>query len=174
MNRIEIGGNTTPREGYIQVDVMHRPDVLADIRALPFRGLDEVYASHVLEHLPNSDVVPALKEMRRALKPEGCLEVWVPDLLWTCRKFATARSQEERWGIVLYTLYGSQEDEGQYHKTGFTPWRLIQCMTMAGFRQISARRERRSNRAHDLGWRAGLSKANIRYSPMEIVAVGIN
>lgn len=143
---IEIGGNTGKREGYLQVDRYGRPDIRADIRALPFRCLDRIYASHVLEHLPDADVVPALKSCRRALREEGVLEVYVPDLLWMMRRFLKAGSQGEKWSLWLRWLYGSQENEGQFHRTGFSASRLATCLTAAGFREITTKRAIRKER----------------------------
>ena len=125
--KIEIGGrarDTKPREGYLQVDAFGEPDVLARLEAMPFKGIEEIYASHVLEHLPNASIVPALREIRRALSPEGRLELWVPDLIWHMRRFLNEADYATRWGLHFETLFGSQEHEGQYHRTGFTPRRL--------------------------------------------------
>lgn len=144
---IEIGGNTGPREGYYQVDKHGHPDIRADIRALPFRhSLDHIYASHVLEHLPDADVVHALKSCRGALHPGGALEVYVPDLPWMFRRFLRASNEGEKWSLWNRWIYGSQENEGQFHRTGFSTSRLVQCLTAAGFRRITAKRIRRKDR----------------------------
>ena len=58
------------------------PDLIADIRELlPFgdASVDAIYCGHVLEHLPESEVIAALKEMRRVLVPGGRLGVVGPD-----------------------------------------------------------------------------------------------
>jgi SAM-dependent methyltransferase len=143
ITRIEIGGNEGVREGFIQVDRYGKPDIRADIRALPFRNLEKIYASHVLEHVPDADVVLALTSCRRALRPEGILEVYVPDLPWMMRRFLRAGSQGEKWSLWLRWLYGSQEHEGQYHRTGFSVKRLVDCLIAAGFRSVTAKRMKR-------------------------------
>ena len=55
-----------------------RPDVAADLLALPFRdaAFDAVKATEVLEHVP--DAARALDECRRVLRPGGHLIVTVP------------------------------------------------------------------------------------------------
>lgn len=147
---IEIGAGgeeTPPLEGYLQVDLQGQPDVRADMRTLPFRRLERIHASHVLEHLPDADIVMALKSCRRALRAGGVLEVYVPDLLWTVRRFINSKmSYGERWGLWLQFIYGSQKDEGQYHKTGFSTKRLADCLIAAGFRQVKVRRVKRERR----------------------------
>ena len=143
---IEIGGNGGVHEGYLQVDAHGKPDLRADIRALPFKYLDRIHASHVLEHVPDADIIPALKSCRRALRPGGVLEVYVPDLAWMFGRFLKCGSPGEKWGLWLKFVYGSQEHEGQYHRTGFSVKRLVDCLTAAGFRQINAKRVRRKDR----------------------------
>lgn len=159
--KIEIGGlagETPPREGYVQVDAFGQPDVLARLEAMPFRAVEEIYASHVLEHLPNASIVPALREMRRCLAEDGRVELWVPDLIWHMRRFLNEADYATRWGLHLEFLFGSQEHEGQYHRTGFTPRRLADCLFMAGYREVKTRRAKRPER------RRG------DWYPMEVVA----
>jgi len=145
MTKVEIGGNRDERqEGFVQVDCYGEPEVRADIRALPFRNLERIYASHVLEHLPDADIIMALKSCRRALRADGVLELYVPDLLWLMRRFLKSESSGARWALWNRFLYGSQEDEGQFHRTGFSVKRLHTCLVAAGFRQVDARRRKRS------------------------------
>ncbi|WP_267594406.1 class I SAM-dependent methyltransferase [Carbonactinospora thermoautotrophica] len=68
------------------VGVDRRPgkavNVLADLRrGLPFQdeSVDQVFAVHVLEHLP--DYIALLDEVHRVLRPGGVLHVMAPD--WT-------------------------------------------------------------------------------------------
>ncbi len=55
-----------------------KPDVCGDIQNLPFKDelFDEIYSSHVLEHIPN--IVKTLNECWRVLKPNGKFTVRVP------------------------------------------------------------------------------------------------
>jgi SAM-dependent methyltransferase len=57
-----------------------RPDVTADVQALPFRAaaFDAVKATELLEHVP--DVAAALAEVRRVLKPGGHAVITAPFL----------------------------------------------------------------------------------------------
>jgi SAM-dependent methyltransferase len=58
----------------------HRPDVCADVQALPFRdgAFDAIKATELLEHVP--DVGRTLAECRRVLRPGGYLVITVPFL----------------------------------------------------------------------------------------------
>ena len=99
--RLNIGCDRTQISGFIGVDFnpdVH-PDVVADAKELPYEDntVDEIYASHVLEHLTWDDGMKALKEWYRVLKPGGMLTVATPDILAT------------------YFLYKSGGTWGEYH-----------------------------------------------------------
>lgn len=78
--RLNIGCGAKKLDGYINIDVSkkHKPDIVADMRQLPFKSnsVDEIYADNVLEHM--SDFVGAMKEMHRVLKKGGKLFIIVP------------------------------------------------------------------------------------------------
>jgi SAM-dependent methyltransferase len=80
--RLNIGADRTQIAGFLSVDFNEAvsPDVLAEADNLPFEDntVDEIYASHVLEHMPFES--QALQEWLRVLKPGGMLTVAVPDV----------------------------------------------------------------------------------------------
>jgi SAM-dependent methyltransferase len=83
--RLNWGCGPYPASGWINADRLAGPgvDLTGDIRdglPLPSGGLDCVVAIHALQDLPYLDVVPALRELRRVLKPGGVLRLAVPDL----------------------------------------------------------------------------------------------
>ena len=60
-----------------------RVDVVCDIRdGLPLgdESVDYAFSMHALQEVPYEDVVPALRELRRVLKPRGVLRLVLPDL----------------------------------------------------------------------------------------------
>ena len=79
------------------------PDIQQPARAadqLPCLGqfsdnsINEIYASHVFEHLSHANELPeTLKETRRILKPGGILRVSVPDFELLCRMFVRSISK---------------------------------------------------------------------------------
>lgn len=56
----------------------------------PNNTFDVVYASHVLEHIPWYMLEDTIKEWSRILKPNGVLEIWVPDGLKIAQAFCDA------------------------------------------------------------------------------------
>jgi len=78
-------GSSTPA-GWINSDVKVGLgiDVSSDIRqGLPLEeaSIDYIVSVHALQEIPYNDLVPALRELRRVLKPGGVLRLALPDLL---------------------------------------------------------------------------------------------
>ncbi len=133
--RLNLGCGEDRLEGYINVDAyVETADLRMDIFNLDFEDetVDEVFSSHMLEHLAKYEVPRALAEWRRVLKPGGCLRLSVPDLEWVLKEWL-ATPEEHRWAWRLDTIFGLQTHEGEYHKTGFTAARMEQVLTEAGF-----------------------------------------
>lgn len=154
--KIEIGADLVEdhQKDFLMVDMvsdkdagsireMH-VDVLADIRKLPFRHtVEHIYCSHVLEHIPDAEIVTALKSCRTALVEGGLLEIYVPDMPWTLRKFLAA-DYHEKWTFWNENIFGSQDTQGQFHYTGFSTERMRDCLAAGGFRKIEVKRLKRA------------------------------
>ena len=137
--KLNLGCGGNIKEGYLNVDqYVSAPSVIhMDIFNLPIGNdaVDEIFTEHMLEHLSKYEVTLALKEWARVLKPDGKLVMNLPNLEWCLRQWL-AKSEEERWGWQLDTIFGLQTHPGEFHKTGFTEPRLHQLLTGAGFREI--------------------------------------
>jgi predicted SAM-dependent methyltransferase len=83
--RLNLGSGPTHIDGFLNVDfnAAEEPDIIANVGSLPFfdSTVDEIYASHVLEHTAYN--APVLEEWARVLKPGGLLTVTVPDIVAT-------------------------------------------------------------------------------------------
>lgn len=103
----------------VKVDLRQPTDVVADIRHLPFDDdcADAVYASHVIEHISESEVVSAVAEWRRVLKPGGKLYVNCPDV-------ASAAALIARSGVdaLAYVTDGGIAIRAQDVLFGYAPW----------------------------------------------------
>lgn len=71
--------------GWINSDIAPWPGVqaVADIRQglpLPDNHFDYIVSIHALPELPYADLDPALRELRRVLKPGGVLRLGLPDM----------------------------------------------------------------------------------------------
>src|SRR3954467_6701161 len=82
--RLNWGCGDDTREGWLNSDLLASSgtDLLADIRCgLPLResSLDYIFSNHALQMLPYAGLIPALRELRRVLRPGGVLRMGLPD-----------------------------------------------------------------------------------------------
>lgn len=85
VRRLNWGCGEHPEPGWLNSDVKDVPgiDLVADVRAgLPLEpdSIDYITSIHALPELAYPDLVPALTELRRVLKPGGVLRLALPDL----------------------------------------------------------------------------------------------
>jgi SAM-dependent methyltransferase len=134
----------------VRLDINPRtqPDIVgsfADMRGLVADAcFDAIYSSHAIEHLYAHEVIPALREFRRVLKPGGFALVTCPDLAAIARQLldggAEGVAYQSSAGPIrpIDMLYGHSESigAGQFamaHNTGFTGPRLARVALAAGF-----------------------------------------
>lgn len=82
--RLNLGCGTNLVDGYVNVDMVGKPDVLCDLEVFPWpwpdSSVDEVRAHHVLEHLGRTPevFVGVVKEMWRVCRPGARVDIVVP------------------------------------------------------------------------------------------------
>ena len=133
--RLNIGSGVDYKEGFVNVDPFDDDaDVKAFAQSLPFHdnSVAQIVCYQVLEHIPQLEVLPVLKEFHRVLKANGNLVLAVPDMVGSCERFLA--DPENDWSLAR--IYGTQAHEGQFHKSGFTPKRLFKYCGYAGFRTV--------------------------------------
>lgn len=114
----------------MDIDRKVKPDVVHDIRT-PFpkkhrEAYDVVYTSHTLEHISWRNVKKVFGNLVSAVVPGGELWVIVPSLEWCGMEL-----MKDQPSIALIgTLFGSQQDEYQYHKSGYTMMLLRQLFAL--------------------------------------------
>ena len=129
--KVNLGCGPNQLPDWVNVDLHHpNANVHGDVREVAFTDVEQVLMSHLLEHLPHRDCLPALKRIHGWMKPGGRAEVEVPDME---RIFANG-TRDPLW--LQYT-YGCQDNDGEYHKSGFTPESLRETMAAAGFRDVT-------------------------------------
>lgn len=135
------------RELCLDADPRVAPDIVApanDLSAVESGAMDAVFSSHCIEHLYLDQVVPALQEWRRVLKPDGFLLLVCPDLQAAAEMIAQDKLFEVAYGgITPYDILFSHQglvrkgrEEGHTfmeHKSGFTLTVLLQAISKAGF-----------------------------------------
>jgi hypothetical protein len=114
------------------------PDIIGSLTALPSE-LDNVgaaYCGHVLEHLPYSDVAPALRGLRQRMVPGGRILAVGPDVDRAAKMLAEGAMSEEEHDLA--GVGGAQRWHGDYHHWACTEALLLQSLEDAGFRDVRA------------------------------------
>jgi predicted SAM-dependent methyltransferase len=130
--KLDLGCGRRPAPGYVGVDLHESADIQGSLLQvdLPDGVATDIYSSHSLEHVRKAEVIPVLREWHRLLQPGGKLILRVPDLEWCILNWIQSG---KRNGWELDTIFGSQEHEGNVHRTGFTPDMLRFYLSVAGF-----------------------------------------
>lgn len=132
MIKLDIGcGRSKVGGDFIGVDPYVQTDVSATMWELPYGDnvADFIYSSHALEHVSKWQAQAALREWYRVLKPDCRADIRVPDLEWCCRSWLEHQTND--WWMDI--IFGNQEHDGEYHRTGFTRKLMTDYLSQAGF-----------------------------------------
>jgi predicted SAM-dependent methyltransferase len=134
MLRLHLGCGKRILPGYVNIDIGTSGDMSADIRHLPFEdtSVDEIYASHVLEHFGRHEVANVLSEWSRVLRPGGQIYIAVPNIEAVVAHYSIHKNLSLLRGL----LWGGQRDEYDFHKIGFDLCTLSEILTCAGFEKV--------------------------------------
>ncbi len=142
------------REVRLDIDPECKPDIIAsmtDMSVVPSATMDAVWSSHNVEHLYAHEVIPALKEFARVLKPSGFALVTLPDLQAVAQLVADDKLMEPAYQSpigpiapldILYGHRGSVAKGNVFmsHRTGFTARSLGGALKAAGFAFVEVSR----------------------------------
>ena len=124
--RLNLGAGNCPLDGWQNYDIKTGQPCFPLAHA--DGTVDEIRASHVLEHLSFRDATAALRDWFRALKPGGRLWVAVPDI-----DKALAATDGKR----LFYVMGGQTDQHDMHRSAYDVERLEALLEDVGFEQVS-------------------------------------
>jgi len=139
--RLHIGGQA-PLAGWKILDIAPGDHVdyvgdCADLSQFADGSIEEIYLSHVLEHLGHQgEFEAALNGFFRALRSGGVLSIGVPDMQALCEIFL---SPEANLGVkfgVVNILFGGQRNAYDFHHTGFDEALLTHFLRAAGFADV--------------------------------------
>jgi tRNA (mo5U34)-methyltransferase len=125
--KLNIGGGMRNLPGYELWDLGEGHDG-ADLSAIPDNCLEEIRASHVLEHWGWREIPEVLAEWFRKIKPGGLVKIAVPDFDWMAKAHLSGRLP-----VVQSYVYGGQTNDRDYHKSLFTEDSLRSALNAAGF-----------------------------------------
>lgn len=156
--KLNLGCGPTSIPGFLGVD--HRSNIgnlTEDAFTLPSiepSSVDEIFASHVLEHACFDRTIDVLRRWHEILKPGGLLWVLVPDFrrvprylndceagkitfeYFNSRIFGNAGVAKEMYGDLPSLTRGIRMYELAFHRAVFTPSILTALLQNAGFSDI--------------------------------------
>lgn len=132
--RLNLGGRGTKIDGFLTVDLEPGSDCEADVASLPFEDhtVDEIYASHILEHFPHVRTDYVLEEWHRVLKKGSRAYIAVPDFDAMVKIYW----KEGMVDFIRNMLYGDQLYGRAYHYTAFTFSTLAFACGKSGFEDV--------------------------------------
>ncbi|HEX2567777.1 MAG TPA: methyltransferase domain-containing protein [Burkholderiales bacterium] len=138
--RLHIGGaGAEAVPGWKVLDIQPGPSVdfvgdCTDLGQFADGSIEEIYASHVLEHLGYLEELPrALAEFHRVLKQGGCAKISVPDFDALCRMFTEPGLTLDERILVMRMAFGGQTDPFDFHYVGLSADILGSLLKDAGF-----------------------------------------
>ena len=138
--RLHIGGAGAERvPGWKILDIQRGPGVdfvgdCSDLGQFGDESIDEIYASHVLEHLGYLEELPrALAEFHRVLRKGGNAKISVPDFEALCRMFLEPGLTLDERILVMRMAFGGQTDPFDFHYVGLSHDILGSLLKDAGF-----------------------------------------
>ena len=139
--KLHIGGEIA-KEGWKILNIANKPDVdiIGDITSLEQFEDDsfyEIYASHVLEHIPEAKILATLINIKRILKKEGKFYISVPDLDILCHSFINPILSPEVKYHILKMIFGGQSNDNDFHYFGWNQLFLFNALRQAGYSDAS-------------------------------------
>jgi len=125
--KLNIGAGSTVIEGFTAID----RKLGSEAYPLPYEdgSVDEIRASHILEHFTFGEASEAMDEWARVLKPGGRIRISVPDV----DKVLALKDDPKR----LFYLMGGQMNCEDHHRSAYDRTRLNGLMRQSGITEIS-------------------------------------
>lgn len=135
--RVELASGERPFDGYFHCDMrlLESTDLVCKVEVLPFadNSLEELLASHIIEHFSYREIEWVLEEWFRVLRPGGAILIITPNFGYIAHGYA------EGW--MDYTesrnrMFGGQDYPGNFHHTMFDSPSMGKALEKVGFRNI--------------------------------------
>jgi len=129
--KLNLGSGAIEMADWINIDRKTGGEVYP-LKAFPAGYVDEIRASHVLEHISHRLTGDVLADWVRALKPGGLLRIAVPDLEVISRQYL-AGAEIPIQGYIM----GGHVDDDDHHQAVFDDEALGDALRAAGLVGIS-------------------------------------
>ena len=136
--KLHIGGEQI-KEGWKILNIQKKPGVdfvgdITDLSQFLDESIEEVYASHILEHVSFLKMQNIFNEVFRILKKGGEFFISVPDLEVMTRIFLEEKEPAYKFQIMKF-IYGGQIDEFDFHKCGFWEDLVLNFLEISNFKK---------------------------------------
>ena len=138
--KLHIGGEEK-KEGWKILNIQQKPDVdfigdITDLGQFDDNSIEEIYASHVVEHVAQKKVETTLKGIHRVLKDSGKFYVSVPDMDILCRIYLDPKAPPKVKFHTMRMMFGGQVDDFDFHYFGWNFQFMNEFLLKAGFKKI--------------------------------------
>jgi hypothetical protein len=124
--KLNLGGGNVEMPGYMNID--HHNGKEAYPLDIADNSVEEIRASHILEHFSYYETGRVLQNWFSKLKPGGTLKVAVPDFKRICDKYSKGDGSS-----LNGHLFGGQISGDDFHKATFDEGSLTALLQSAGF-----------------------------------------
>jgi predicted SAM-dependent methyltransferase len=133
--RLHLGCGARYLPGWVHVDAQHFEHIdhqasIDNLSMFADNSVDEIYACHVLEHIPRTKILSTLAEWNRVMKPNAKVRIAVPD--WDA-VVTHCHTHPERLPEVMGLVTGGQRDDLDHHTFMFNFKLLSDMLEWCGF-----------------------------------------
>lgn len=129
MTKLDLGAQDISPPGFTPMGRHHGTEIYP--LEVDDESIDEIRASHVLEHFPTAQVPEVVKHWAAKLKPGGVLKIAVPNFAY----IAQAYLDGSELPIEGYTM-GGQTDDNDFHRSLFDVATLVDLFRSANLTDI--------------------------------------
>ena len=138
--KLHIGGWAT-KEGWKILNIQKKENVdfvgdISDLSQFKNNSIDEIYASHVFEHVKYIDAKGTLLGIHRVLTSGGKFYISVPDMEVLFKQFLEKKNETKNKIHIIRMIFGGQKDENDFHYFGWDFELLSGLLKNVGFKDI--------------------------------------
>ena len=128
--RLDLGASNRSPDGFTPMGNAHGTAIFP-LDKFADGSVDEIRASHVLEHFPSAQIPAVIAEWVRTLRPCGTIKIAVPDFAKIAENYLAGVNQPTEAFIM-----GGQTAHDDFHKAMFDEAQLKTAMAQAGLMLI--------------------------------------
>ena len=138
--KLHIGGEQI-KEGWKILNIQKKDGVdfvgdISDLSQFEDNSIEEIYASHVFEHVLQKNIKSTLIGIHRVIQDNGKFYVSVPDMNVLCKIFLEPKAPSKVKIHVLRMMFGGQIDDFDIHYFGWDFDLLKEFLLKAGFKKV--------------------------------------